>query len=175
VAGLLIRNVRVDDALSLAGALREWGADYAAIDPQAFRVPDEEGLVEWFEEQLRDERDDDDLWLIAERERQLVGYIQAQVWRPSPDARRQIMRDASETLLKIDALMVTATARRDGVGTALMEAAEAWGHTRGATQAIVISSAHSPTSVPFYEERMGYARTTIGFSKRLSPPPRRSS
>jgi GNAT superfamily N-acetyltransferase len=78
------------------------------------------------------------------------------------------MADASEKLLKIDALMVTSTAQRDGVGTALMEAAEAWGNTRGATQAVVISSAHSPTSVPFYEDRMGYARATIGFSKRLT-------
>ena len=54
----------------------------------------------------------------------------ARVWRPSADANRtDRWRDASETLLKIDALMVTATARRDGVGTALMEAAEAWGNT----------------------------------------------
>ena len=167
MAGPLIREARIDDASSLAERLREWGRDYAEIDPEAFRVPDPEGLVAWFEERLGEARDDDVLWLIAEREQQLVGYIQAQVWRPSPDASRQIMRDASETLLKIDALMVTATARRNGIGGALMEAAEAWGHTRGATQAIVISSAHSPTSVPFYEDGMGYARTTIGFSKRL--------
>ena len=164
---LLIRDVRIDDAPVLAEALREWGREYEEIDVQAFRVPDAEGLIEWFQEQLREERDDDVLWLVAERARELLGYIQAQVWRPSPDANRQIMRDASETLLKIDALMVTAAARRDGVGTSLMEAAEAWGDARGATQAIVISSAHSPTAVPFYEDRMGYARTTIGFSKRL--------
>jgi len=143
------------------------GREYLEIDADAFRVPDASGLVEWFEEQVRQERDDDVLWLVAERGRELVGYIQAQVWRPSADAIRQIMRDASETVLKIDALMVTAAARRDGVGTALMEAAEAWGNARGATQAIVIFSAHSPTAVPFYEDRMGYARATNGFSKRL--------
>ena len=80
----------------------------------------------------------------------------------------ELMRDASETLLKVDAVMVTAAARRNGIGTALMEAAEAWGTMRGATQVIVISSAHSPMAVPFYEDRMGYARTTIAFSKRLS-------
>ena len=165
---LLVRGVRIDDASDLAEALREWGRDYVELDAEAFRVPDAEGLVGWFEEQLREERDDDVLWLVAERERQLVGSIQAQVWRPSTDADRQIMRDASESLLKVDALMVTATARRDGVGTALMEAAEAWGTARGATRAVVISSAHSPTSVPFYEDRMGYTRATIGFSKRLS-------
>jgi GNAT superfamily N-acetyltransferase len=167
VADLLIRDVRTEDAPSLADALLEWGRDYAEMDADAFRVPDAQGLVEWFEERLGEERDDDVLWLVAERERQFVGYLQAQVWRPRPDAMRQIMRDASETLLKIDAVMVLATARRTGVGTALMEATEEWGSTRGASQAIVISHAHSPTSVPFYEERMRYARTTIGFSKRL--------
>jgi hypothetical protein len=33
--------------------------------------------------------------------------------------------------------------------------------------AFVVSYAHSPTSVPFYEDGMGYARKTIGFWKRL--------
>lgn len=165
---LVIRNARSDDARSLSDALVEWGRYYADIDPTAFRVPETNGLVGWFEEQLRDERDADTLWLVAERDHQLVGYIQAQVWRPWTDAERQIMREVSETVLKIDAVMVSETARRTGVGTALMEAAEAWGLDRGASQVVVISYAHSPTSVPFYEERMSYARTTIGFSKPLS-------
>jgi GNAT superfamily N-acetyltransferase len=165
---LVIRDARTDDASSLANALAEWGRSYADMDPAEFRVPETDGLVERFEEQLRAERDDDSLWLVAERAQQPVGYIQAQVWRPWQGAERQIMREVSETVLKIDAVMVSETARRTGVGTALMEAAEALGLDRGASQAVVISYAHSPTAVPFYEERMGYARKTIGFSKPLS-------
>ena len=36
---LLIRDVRIDDAPSLADALREWGRDYVEMDAEAFRVP----------------------------------------------------------------------------------------------------------------------------------------
>ena len=137
------------------------------MDPTAFRVPEPDGLARGFEEQLLCEPDDDALWLVADRAEHLVGYIQAQLWRPSQGAERQIMRDASETVLKIDALFVIDGDRRAGVGAALMDAAEAWGKERGASRAVVISDAHSPTSVPFYEDRMRYERMTIGFSKSL--------
>jgi len=49
----------------------------------------------------------------------------------------------------------------------LMSAAERWGRDRGATHALVISYANSPSSVPFYEDRIGYERHTIGFLKPL--------
>jgi GNAT superfamily N-acetyltransferase len=77
------------------------------------------------------------------------------------------MREGSETTLKIDAVMVSEGARRQRVGTALMEAAEDRGRKRGATRSVVISYAHGPTSVSFYEDRMSYTRKTIGFSKPL--------
>ena len=70
------------------------------------------------------------------------------------------MRDASESLLKVDALMVTATARRDGVGTALMEAAEAWGTARGATRAVGHLLRAQPDVRPVLRRRMGYTRAT---------------
>jgi hypothetical protein len=48
-----------------------------------------------------------------------------------------------------------------------MDAVEAWGVSRGATEAVVISTADSP-SVPFYEDGLGYWRKTIGFWKSLN-------
>lgn len=166
MAGLIIRDAGREDAADLAEALLEWGHQYAEMDPTAFRVPEADGLAATFEEQLLAEPDDDALWLVAERGEHLVGYIQAQIWRPW-QGERQIMREASETILKIDALFVSDRERRAGVGTALMNAAEAWGKERGASRAVVISYTHSPTAVPFYEERMRYERMTIGFSKGL--------
>jgi GNAT superfamily N-acetyltransferase len=53
------------------------------------------------------------------------------------------------------------------VGTVLLEAAEAWGRTRGARVARLDTYAHSPVSVPFYEDHMGYRRRSIVFQKRL--------
>jgi GNAT superfamily N-acetyltransferase len=166
VTKLIVRDAAREDAQALAEALLEWGRQYTELDPSAFRVPEAEGLAAMFEEQLIAEPDDDALWLVAVRADRLVGYIQAQLWPPS-EAEQQIMRDASDTILKIDALFVTDRERRAGVGAALMEAAESWGSERGATRAVVISYAHSPTAVPFYEGKMRYERTTIGFSKPL--------
>jgi hypothetical protein len=49
----------------------------------------------------------------------------------------------------------------------LLKAAEAWGHARGAQVTRLDTFAHSPVSVPFYEDRMGYQRRAIIFQKRL--------
>ena len=128
---------------------------------------EEDGLVEWFRRQLDEAGDEDQTWLVAEGSDGLVGSIQGQVWRPSDDADWQLVREVGETLLRVNHLIVTKAERRRGIGRALMEGIEAWGVSRGATQAVVISTADSPTSVPFYEEGMGYWRKTIGFWKLL--------
>jgi len=54
-----------------------------------------------------------------------------------------------------------------GAGTALLKAAESWGRERGAEIVRLDTYAHSPVSVPFYEERMGYTRRSIVFHKWL--------
>jgi GNAT superfamily N-acetyltransferase len=64
-------------------------------------------------------------------------------------------------------LVVTGGERRKGIGKALMDAVERWARERGATVSFVVSYAHSPTSIPFHKEGMGYARKTVGFWKRL--------
>jgi GNAT superfamily N-acetyltransferase len=54
------------------------------------------------------------------------------------------------------------------VGTRLVEAAEEWGRRRGATIAFLDTWVDSPSSVPFWEEGMVYARRSIIFTKRLA-------
>jgi GNAT superfamily N-acetyltransferase len=165
---LHIRAAHVDDATNLAEVWIQFGRYYVELDPAEFRVPEAEGLPDWFRSRLDDDRSDDSLWLVAERDLEVVGFIEAQVWRPAEDAGRQLMREGAEPILKVDTIMVVDEARGEGVGTTLMNAAETWGRERGATRAVVISYAHSPSSVPFYEDRMGYRRNTIGFLKHLA-------
>lgn len=162
-----IREARAEDAGGVAALWREFGRDYADIDPVRFREPAAEGLERWMEARIDRERDPDALWLVAESDGGLVGFAQGRIWHPADDAERQLMTDAGETVLKVDSVMVSGQWRRRGVATSLMRAVEAWGIDRGATEAVVVASSDSDSALPFYERRMGYGRTSIGFWKRL--------
>ena len=160
---LTIRPAAPNDAVHLAERWREFGGEYVELDPGQFRVPDEDGLAGWFETRLREDGGDDVLWLVAERRELVIGFLEAAIWRPDLEADRQLMRDVGELVLKIDSIMVQEAERGAGVGTALMEAAELWGRSRGATRAVVIAFGESPSAMPFYEDRMSYERKTVGF------------
>lgn len=94
--------------------------------------------------------------------------IEASVERARPEGRWQLQRDLSRTRLLIGALVVAAGRRRQGAGTALIEAAEEWGRRKGAVVAATDTNVHSTLSLPFYEDRMGYERQAVILRKRLS-------
>jgi GNAT superfamily N-acetyltransferase len=170
-ATLTIRPAGVADAAQLVELWVEFGSYYDAIDPVQFQIPQRDGLLEWMERDLQRERPADELWLVADRGGMLVGYVRAQILRPNDaDASRHILRTVGVTTVKTDSLMVTDSERRLGVATVLMESVEIWGQEREASEAFVISYAKSPTSVPFYEARMGYQTQTTGYWKALGRP-----
>jgi GNAT superfamily N-acetyltransferase len=74
---------------------------------------------------------------------------------------------SGECDLYVDSLGVGEAYRRRGVGARLMDAVEEWGRDRGAVRSVLTTYHASPLSVPFYERRMGYARRSIVFEKRL--------
>jgi GNAT superfamily N-acetyltransferase len=166
---LVIRDVRPGDGDGCARAWLDAGRYYAALVPDVIQEPDADGLAEWFEQAIGEERTDDTRWLVAERDGAVIGMVEAAVLRPVPDAHRQIQRDLSRTRLAVNLLVVTEGYRRRGVGTALMEAAEEWGRHRGAVMAVTDTNLSSPLSVPFYEERMGYRRQAVLLRKALGP------
>jgi GNAT superfamily N-acetyltransferase len=104
---------------------------------------------------------------VAELVGEVVGDVTAHIDRAVDDARWQLMRDLGESILKIDSLMVREHRRRLGVGTALMKAAEEWGRTQGASAVFLSTYYDSPSSVPFYEQRMRHERASIGFWSEL--------
>jgi hypothetical protein len=109
---VIIHSVGTEDAPALAAAWIDFGRAYAEIEPQHFREPAFEGLAGWFERSMAEWDDDDALWLVAERDERLVGFIQARVWAPADDAERHLMTEMSESLLKVDSVMVV----EDGAG-----------------------------------------------------------
>jgi GNAT superfamily N-acetyltransferase len=163
-----VRRASSDDAGGLADLWIEFGRYYEDLDPSQYQEPKADGLDAWFRGQLDEQQDADQLWLVAEVGERLVGSIHGTIQRPSEDADWQLIRDLGAVVLRVDHLIVTEAERRKGIGRTLMGDVEAWASSRGATQALVISTADSPSSVPFCEEGMGYWRKTIGFWKSLS-------
>jgi GNAT superfamily N-acetyltransferase len=163
---LTIRAARPGDGSDMARVWTSAAAYYADLDPRHFQRPGTQGLAESFEDSIT-QAGNDALLLVAELGERAVGWLAARIQRPEADAAAQLMREPGWTRLAVDVLIVDTRAWRRGAGTALLKAAESWGRDQGARVARLGTYAHSPVSVPFYENRMGYERRAIIFQKEL--------
>lgn len=163
---LAVRHARPGDGAGIAAVWLSAAAYYADLDPGHFQVPRAEGLTGGWEDQFGQDREDS-LQLVAEIGGRIVGWLSARIEPPGENAAAQLTREHGWTRLAVDALIVDRGHWRQGAGTALLEAAEGWGRDRGAQAVRLDTYAHSPVSVPFYEERMGYHRRSIVFQKQL--------
>jgi GNAT superfamily N-acetyltransferase len=161
-----VRPARPGDGAALSRVWLSAAAYYTSLDPGHFRVPDAEGLAERWDSPLP-RQDHDSLDLVAELDGQVVGWLWARIEPPRENASAQIVRELGWTRLEVVSLFVHRDHWRGGAGTALLEAAEAWGRAQGARVARLDTYADSPVSVPFYEEHMGYQRRSIVFQKQL--------
>lgn len=161
-----IRAARPGDGSDMARVWASAADYYADLDPEHFHRPQAPGLAESFEDSIA-RAGNDVLLLVAELDGHVAGWLSARIQLPDADAAAQLMREPGWIRLAIDVLIVDTPAWRHGAGTALMTAAESWGRDRGARVARLGTYAHSPVSVPFYQNRMGYARRAIIFQKKL--------
>lgn len=121
---------------------------YAALAPDHFHVP----MLDGFADELDAETDnagDTTLQLVAEAEGEVVRALLARLLPPEAGAQRQITPDLGEMRLSIDYLATDEAHRRQGVGSRLVNAAEAWGRSAGATIAETSTYHRSPLSLPF--------------------------
>lgn len=161
-----VRPARRGDGAGISRAWLSAAAYYTDLDPEHFQVPRAEGLADSWDSQL--ERSDDDcLNIVAELGGEVVGWLWARIEPPGRNPSVQLTREHGWTRLVVDSLIVDRDYWRGGAGTALLEAAEAWGRARGAKVVRLDTYAHSPVSVSFYEDHMGYGRRSIVFQKRL--------
>jgi GNAT superfamily N-acetyltransferase len=161
-----VRPARSGDGAGISRAWLSAGSYYADLDPEYFQVPRVEGLAEGWDNRFG-QGDNDSLQLVAELDGELVGWLWARIEPPGQNASAQLTREHGWTRLTVASLIVDRDHWRGGVGTALLEAAEAWGRAHGAQVATLDTYAYSPVSVPFYEDHMGYQRRAIIFEKRL--------
>jgi GNAT superfamily N-acetyltransferase len=166
MSGTSIRPARKSDAASLARIWVEKCRYYAEMNPETFQVPNDDGLVEWFESFLDESPKENELSLVGELDGEVVGSLEGRIEEPMETANRQMLRELGETRLVVNAMGVDPAHWRSGIGTALMRAAEEWAKERGATRSGLDTYLDSPVSVPFYE-KLGYRRHSINFRKRL--------
>jgi ribosomal protein S18 acetylase RimI-like enzyme len=165
--GVTVRCARPEDAEALARSWLEGARELIDMSPVRFRLPDTDGLVEFFQSDQESASGPDVLSLVAELDDEFVGSLEARLIPPIESGRFQVLEHLSRPRVYVDHLRVDTPFRRRGVATALMAAAERWGFERGASSIALDTYAESPLSLPFYEAA-GYERTSIVFEKRLN-------
>ena len=162
-----IREAREEDAVGIVRLSQENSAYYVQLAPEYFRLPDEDGFVEFIENDREWREGPDTLALVADDDGAIAGYLEASLQRPDETARWQGQRDLSDIRLFINFVGTANAYKRQGVATNLVKAAERWGRERGAVVALCDTFIDSPMSVPFWERRMRYERRAIIFRKPL--------
>jgi GNAT superfamily N-acetyltransferase len=162
---VIVRPTTPADAEALVRIHGDMGDHYAALAPALFHRPDLDGYAELVVDEISDSAGV--LQLVAEVDGEVVGSLDARLETPHPEARFAFNRDLLGPRLKIDYLAVAAAHRGSGVGTALVEAAEAWGREQGATVAELTTYQDSPLAYPFWTGRSGYAPRSINLRKEL--------
>jgi ribosomal protein S18 acetylase RimI-like enzyme len=163
--GWAIRIARPGDGPGLASLHVAGGREYVELDPDRFRVPEDDGLAEWLD---RDLATNGDSWIcfVAEARGRIVGQVEARLSPPLDSARYQVIAALGQIRGEVNSLGVLKSHRRRGIGRGLMEHAEAWLVERGARVIQLDTFAASPHSVPFYEA-IGYLPTSIIFERRV--------
>lgn len=164
---IIIRDARAEDAPGIARIGLENGAYHARIAPELFHVPDEEGLAEFIAGDEEWRSLPTSLALVADSDGEIAGYLEASLQEPMDSARWQGQRDLGKTRLFINYVGTADKFKRQGVATELVQVAEEWARVMDAEVAVCDTWIDSPLSVPFWEERMGYARRSIIFRKPL--------
>lgn len=167
----MVNDVRVREACpgdgdAIAQMHIESAAYYRALSPESFRLPDEEGLTAFVEPTL-DANSETRLELVAEVDGQIAGHLAAHLIEPHEAARFQMVPYLGSRRLWIDSLGTLQRFWRRGIGSVLVEAAEAWGRERGAVVSMCDTWLGSPVSLPFWESRMGYHRRAVILEKSL--------
>jgi ribosomal protein S18 acetylase RimI-like enzyme len=129
------------------------------FDAQRFMAPgpDPEGGYAWFlGTQLREE---DAVVLVAERQGSVVGYVYASL-------EPQSWKELREACGYIHDVVVDQRGRRNGVGTALVEAAADWLREHGAPR-VVLGTAQRNEGAQRLFERLGFRRTMVEMTREL--------
>src|SRR6266540_6011441 len=162
-----IRAARSGDGPGLARIWLDNARYYVTLFPDDFRVPDEDGLVDFFETLLARPHYESELHLFAVTGGTVAAFAYARLIEPDEHANRQMLADHPHRRVHLEALGTADAFQRRGLATRLVEAVEAWAREHGARAIGAETYLDSPASIPFWEQRMGYRRRSVKLTKRL--------
>lgn len=166
---VIIRPAQEPDAEELANVWDDGRRYYASIDAEQFVEPSPATAVDppaFVGSLMSSDAEPGRFARVAEVDGEVVGYIVARVDEPVANAGEQLQRDLGRTRGYVEALGVHRSVWRQGVGRALMNAAEAWAIGRGAEVMKTDTSLLSPVSVPFYAA-LGYDQQAVILRKPI--------
>jgi len=140
---LKVRNAAVADAEAIAVLLGELGYP-ATTEEAATRLAALQKIK-------------DNVAIVAEDDGRVLGVATVD---------ELTVLHASGKVAQVSMLVVASSARRTGVGRALVEAAEAWARYRGCVRMVVTSNERRTDAHAFYR-RLGWEHTGRRFSKSL--------
>ncbi len=157
-----IREAAPDDLEGIAALIDDISEMHVAALPETFRTMD--GLAE-AELMLGQAADDPrSVLLVAESEGQVVGLVHFDE-REAADHPTL----APRRYLKVRTLVVAATHRKQGIGTALMRRAHAWAEERGLAEAELNVYEYNRVAIALYEG-LGYETRMRRMVRKLASP-----
>ena len=144
---LRVRPATVDDHPALARLQRDLDAIHARVQPGFFRASvdgpgESQRTLEWVRAALGDPHA---ALIVADEEGVVVGAIRLRLWDSPEDPTVTPARRVN-----VESLVVASTARRRGIGRALMAEADRWARARGATQVVLTVWEGNDTAERFY-------------------------
>jgi hypothetical protein len=95
--GVTVRAARSGDGAGISGAWLSAAAYYADLDHEYFQIPRAEALADSWDNQTG--QGNDSLYLVAELDGHVIGWLAARIEHPAPDAAVQLVREHGETRL----------------------------------------------------------------------------
>jgi GNAT superfamily N-acetyltransferase len=161
--GLSIRPAEAADCTAIARVFMDSSEHHASLDPELFFIPDLAMVTERYREghQHPLDKHDECITFVAELHGEVVGFVDARLDRPTDPMHREMV------FCHVVELAVRRKFQSRGIGAQLLQAAEQWGHQRGAHIALLEHNQANSKASAFYRLRMGYRVTSITLIKRL--------
>jgi GNAT superfamily N-acetyltransferase len=156
----IIRKASKRDTRTIARIYVTAAREAVEREPEHFRVPTMDEASRLFMPQ----DSPDAAVLVAEVDGRVAGFVQVLLRRP-PEQPSMLK---PRLLGYVRELGVSEDARGTGLGSQLMEAAEAWARLAGAQAMMVDTGAKNSQAQRFYRERMGYRDIGVILIKPLS-------